>query len=210
MDTDFDYDLIQINNKEFELISKLIYDKVGINLTIHKKSLIVARLNKIMKNLSFDNFEDYYYYVIKDETGRALVDMVDKISTNHTYFFREKDHFDFLTDHILPQIKTESVKIWSSACATGEEPYTLAMVLDNFYGKSNHHLFKILATDISVTALTKAKIGDFSYDKVYSIDPIYKHKYFYPLDTFNNTFKITFRQTLGIKEQKKEHFAINI
>ena len=159
--------IIQLKDDEFRLISELIYEKFGVNLTEKKKALVRGRLNTHVKSLGYDNFNDYYASVIRDPTGSSLLSLIDKISTNHSYFFREGDHFDFLTENALPEIceslrrqGSRHLRIWCAGCAAGEEPYTLAMVLKDFFGlEFSSWEIGILATDISTTALEQAVEG---------------------------------------------------
>lgn len=160
-------DLIPLNDKEFELIRDLVYSRFGINLTEQKRSLIAGRLNRTLRQNGIDSFRAYYDYVISDQTGQALSKMVDKISTNHTFFYREKEHFDYLRDTVLPELTRQAqkngkkvVRIWCAASSSGEEPYTLAMLLCEYF-KSDLAAWDvgILATDISFDILESAKKG---------------------------------------------------
>ena len=166
--------IIPLSDKEFRLISDLVYERFGINLTDQKKALVRGRLNKLVKSLGFSNFGDYYKTVIDDTTGNSLLSLVDRISTNHSFMLREGCHFDFVTTVVLPEIckklseqRSNELRIWCAGCAAGEEPYTLAMVLTDFFGLD---LYKwdigILATDISVTSLEQAVEGIYTNDKL--------------------------------------------
>ena len=96
--------IIPLSDKEFRLISDLVYERFGINLTDQKKALVRGRLNKLVKSLGFSNFGDYYKTVIDDTTEDSLLSMIYRISTNHSFLFREAVHFDFLTTVALPEI----------------------------------------------------------------------------------------------------------
>ena len=186
--------LISISDKEFNLLSELIYQKTGIFLQQHKKSLIVSRLNKIVKDLKFNNFHDYYEYVINDPSGEALVSMVDKISTNHTFFFREKEHFDFLKEQVFPELfpvskKDKKIRVWSAGCSTGEEVFSIAFLLSEYLGTAiNQWDIGLLATDISMTALVKARESVYSQDRVNALPAEMIKKYFQK--TENAEFKV--------------------
>lgn len=180
------FGLISINDEEFHLITRLVYEKFGINLTEQKKTLVVGRLNKVLRNLGFGSFKEYYHYVMEDETGQALSALVDKISTNHSFFFREKDHFDFLVNTILPQLaekkKNETnptLRIWSAGCAAGEEIYTIAMLVREFQAE-NYQKWDIglLASDISLTILNEARNGVYPIEKVKDMATQYRTRYF--------------------------------
>ena len=180
------FSLIDITEEEFHLITRLVYDKFGINLTDQKKSLVVGRLNKVLKNLGLTSFREYYHYVTEEQSGQALSALVDKISTNHSFFFREKDHFDFLQSTILPTLalrkkegETQSLRIWSAGCAAGEEIYTIAMIVREFLGQDlSGWDTGLLATDISLAVLNEARKGVYVLDKIKEVTPQYRSKYF--------------------------------
>ena len=178
--------LIDISDSEFKQISELVYEKFGIHLTEKKRVLVRGRLNKLLRQMGYNNFETYYNSIMNDPSGAGLLELVDKISTNHTYFFREKDHFDFLEKRVLPAIAqqlesegSKDLRLWCAGCATGEEAYTLAIVLAEFFGP---HYFNdgppILATDISRTALEKAMLGAYGKERIDQIPRGLLHKYF--------------------------------
>jgi len=200
-------DTIHLSDEEFTLISKLVYEKFGIKLSEKKRTLIIGRLQKVLHLGGFKSFKEYYNYVTKDRTGRALQTLADKISTNHTYFFREKDHFDFFLTIILPRIagnlnkNKRGIRIWSAGCSSGEEPYTLAMLMDDYFGGQVSKMdIGILATDISISALEKAATGIYSAENISQVPPLYRKKYFSPLEDGNWMIKqnlknmVTFRR----------------
>jgi chemotaxis protein methyltransferase CheR len=178
--------LIGITDKEFKLISDIVYKKFGINLTEKKKSLVVGRLNKLIKSLGLKSFNDYYNKILDDTSNISLLSLIDAISTNHTFFYRENDHFQYLLNRALPGITKELIekgdrdlRVWCAGCATGEEAYTLAIILNEFFGyQINQWDVGILATDISVTSLEKAQKGIYSEDKISNLPISYKNKYF--------------------------------
>lgn len=178
--------LTQLSDKEYGLISQLVYDKFGINLGEQKRALIVGRLNKVLHENGFETFEEYYHYLIEEKTGEGLKTLVDRISTNHTFFNREFEHFTYLTDIVLPEfvagsknVKNRSLKIWCAGCSSGEEPYTLAMLLREFFGHAISGLDTgILATDISSQALDKAMKGIYANENVSKLPAHLKNTYF--------------------------------
>ncbi len=180
--------IIRINDKEFKLISKLIYDRFGIYLPEQKKTLVEGRLNKVLKDSKFNNFEDYYNYVTKSGSEYALLVLIDRISTNHTFFFREKNHFEYLVSQVLPQIINEnksekSLRIWCAGCSSGEECYTLGIVIKEFLGdKISTWDIGILGTDISITSLEQANIGIYSLEKLKEVNSRMIYKYFTIVD----------------------------
>jgi chemotaxis protein methyltransferase CheR len=173
--------IIDISDEEFNKISGLVYEKFGINLSVAKRELVKGRLNKLLRQLGFKNFSEYYDYVIKDDSKKSLLQMVDKISTNHTYFYRESDHFEYLINDIIPQIiyKKNELRIWCAGCATGEEAYTLAMIIKEYFGTDivNYDI-GILATDISITALNKALEGIYPVERTVKLPENLRKKYF--------------------------------
>ncbi len=166
--------LTPVSDKEFRMLSELIYAKSGITLGDHKRSLLTGRLNKELKLHGFDNYTDYYHYVVNDSTGQALNRLIESISTNLTFFWRENDHFKFFAEVALPEIaamlrkeKKQDIRIWCAGCSTGEEPYTLAMLLCEYFGVDIHNWdVGVLATDISDRVLETAKKGMYSDENI--------------------------------------------
>lgn len=177
---------MRLTDEEFNLISRLVYEKFGINLTEQKRALIIGRLQRVLHSEGFANFKEYYNHVVREPSGRALLTLVDKISTNHTFFFRENDHFEFFSTNILPQIvsmlqkkQRRDVRIWCAGCSSGEEPYTLAMVIREYIRNNAIDLdIGILATDISVSALEKGVAGIYPEDRMSKVPPVYRQRYF--------------------------------
>src|SRR5258708_27156788 len=148
----------QMRLREFERLDSLVYDQSGIRLEVQKLDLLQARLRKRLKALSIRNFKDYYRFVTDDESGVELVKMLDCVTTNKTEFFRESQHFEHLIKTALPALQKclqgEPLRIWSAACSTGEEVYSLAMTaLETTKGNIP---VKVLGTDISTKVLAKA------------------------------------------------------
>src|SRR5581483_1333319 len=125
---------LELNPADFQRFSEMVRRHSGIHLGMVKSELLRARLAKRMRALSLTSFREYYQVVLTDETGEELARMLDVVTTNKTEFFREDKHFDILSQKLLPELIKESAKrpdktlrIWSAACSSGEEPYTLAM-----------------------------------------------------------------------------------
>ncbi len=177
---------LDINDQEFRLIRTLVYDRFGINLTDQKRSLVVGRLRKLLRDEGFGSFKDYYQAVVNDRGGAALDKLVNRISTNYTYFNREQAHFDFFTRTALPPLiegarrcNERDLRIWSAGCSSGEEPYMLAMLTMEHLGPEyNAWSAGVLATDISDQALSRARQGIYDDDQVSRIPAAIKHKYF--------------------------------
>jgi chemotaxis protein methyltransferase CheR len=164
--------------REFDQIRELAYQYCGLNIHAGKEELVAARLGKIMRELKIPSFRAYYEYVTTDETGQALVRMIDALTTNHTSFFREPQHFDFLAKTILPSLANRPrIDIWSAACSTGEEPYSLAMaMLQHFEGVRAPEM-KILATDISTRAIAAGEAGVYPQERLQDMDRDTMKKY---------------------------------
>jgi chemotaxis protein methyltransferase CheR len=146
-----------MSEQEFRRLSGLVYASSGIHLTEQKRELLRARLRKRMRALNLGSYREYLKLVTSQGADGELRDLLSAVSTNKTEFFRESAHFEHLCRQALPQWRSrglgEPLRVWSAACSSGEEPYTLAMVLqDSMQGGD----FKILGTDISETVLEKA------------------------------------------------------
>lgn len=178
--------MMTISDQEFTQLRDLIHRRFGINLTDQKRSLLVGRLQKLMRKLNLGTFSQYYDYLVKDKSEQALGELVDLISTNHTYFNREKDHFEYFYETALPAVvaklrqqKRKDLRIWCAGCSTGEEPYTLLMLMMEFFGKEYSSWDAgILATDISDRALSIARRGTYGNDRVMQLPENLRRKYF--------------------------------
>lgn len=177
---------IDINDKEFSLFQQLIYDASGIFLTPVKKELLKSRLMKRLRQKSLTSFKEYYNYVTqRDTTGEELVNLLDCISTNLTEFFREAAHFHFLSEKAIPALLEKKrknyekrIRVWSAGCSTGEEPYSISMVLAEHVQPQYEWDVKILATDISTRVLKKAMEGVYTKEQLKSVSPQLINAYF--------------------------------
>ncbi len=177
---------IELDDKEFSLFQRLIYDESGISLSLSKKELLKSRLMKRLRQKSLASFRAYYQYVTEeDHTGEEMVRMLDCISTNLTEFFREIAHFEFLSKTVLPHLvdvkkkrNEKKIRIWSAGCSTGEEPYTLSMVVAEHIKPLHEWDIKILATDISTRVLAKASEGIYSRERLKNVPVQMLNTYF--------------------------------
>ncbi|MBX3349254.1 MAG: protein-glutamate O-methyltransferase CheR [Nitrospira sp.] len=159
-----------ITTKEYDDLRTLLYDECGISLGEHKQSLVVSRLTKRLRALDLDGFGAYYEHIRQDRSGEEFVRMMDLLSTNKTDFFREPKHFEFLRHRILPTVESrKSIRIWSSACSTGEEPYTIAITLHEAVKDPSLWNFQVLASDISTRVLAHAAQGLYAEERVQEI-----------------------------------------
>ncbi len=168
--------------KDFNNIRTFVYDTIGINLSSAKKVLIETRLRKRMQKLGIAKYRDYCKYFFSDEgQKKELVDFINIITTNKTDFFREPKHFDFLKQTILPDLlsRRHDLVFWSAACSRGAEPYTLAMVLEDYdvthLAQKMH--YTIVATDISTKVLKEAVKGVYKEEEVEPVPLSLRRRY---------------------------------
>lgn len=175
--------LVRISDDEFRLLAAFIKDHSGINLAEQKKTLLVGRLNGMLQELGMESFMEYYRYLRNDSDGFELSRLIDRITTNHTYFMRESEHFAYLTQSVLPYFKEnlakKDLRTWCAASSSGEEPYTLAILIHEFF-KQEASLWdkKLLATDLSLSILEEARRGIYHKDKVISLPKMWLLNYF--------------------------------
>ena len=173
-----------LTERDFHEISDLVYKHCGINLHEGKKELVRARLAKRLRIGNFETFPEYIKHVLQDKTGKEFSILIDSLSTNLTSFFREPQHFQFLSNEFLPSLlkrkeKKHNFKIraWSAGCSSGEEPYSIAITLLEAIHEHPCWSAKILATDISTRMLEAAKKGIYDKERVAPVPPKQKHKY---------------------------------
>jgi chemotaxis protein methyltransferase CheR len=164
-----------ITDQEFALFQRLIYKIAGISLSDAKKILLVGRLTRRLRQYELGTFTQYYRMLASGDHPEELQTMVDLLTTNETYFFREPKHFDFLRDEIIRKRKNSSTfRVWSAASSSGEEIYTLAMVLaDNLPSTP----WEVVGSDISTQVLAKAATGHYSLARTEGIPAAYMNKY---------------------------------
>jgi chemotaxis protein methyltransferase CheR len=149
----------EMRPREFERIRQMAYEFCGVDLK-GKQILVSARLGKKMRLMNLSSFTAYCDRVEGDTSGDLFTEMIDALTTNHTSFFREARHFDFLRGTVLPSLAGQGpINIWSAACSTGEEPYTIAFTVIDALGHEAYSRLSITATDISTRVLEKAKKG---------------------------------------------------
>ncbi|MBN2403049.1 MAG: SAM-dependent methyltransferase [Spirochaetes bacterium] len=165
---------VSISQKEFNTISALLYKKTGIFLPNAKKYLVVHRLMKRLRALKMDSFRQYVEY-IEGNTASEMQSLIDNLTTNETFFFREEKHFEFLGKTIKKDFMSNStVRIWSAACSSGEEVYSIAMVLSECLDHGNWEVF---GSDISDIVLDKARKGIYPIERSSNIPRQYLKKY---------------------------------
>jgi chemotaxis protein methyltransferase CheR len=220
-----------LSSANFEKLCSLIYAESGINLNAEKRTMLEIRLKRRLRSLEFSSYAQYCTYLFAPDTRDAeLVHLIDAVTTNKTDFFREPDHFDYLTSKALPELDAQNgpnrrLLVWSAGCSTGEEPYTLAMLLSEYAQGRPGFQFGILATDISTQVLDKARAGIFKADVVRPVTQSLRKKYLmHSRDPGSDLFrivpelrtKIEFRRLnfmdadLGLSESPEIIFCRNV
>lgn len=179
-------DMLGISDAEFREAAALVYERFGIHLSDQKRALVAGRLAKRVRSLGLPSFGAYLSRVKADATGAELSEFINRISTNHSFFFREKDHFDFLLATVVPALRARlardsayPIRFWSAGCAAGEEPYTLAMLLLEALGPAASTAdWGVLATDVSLNALGEARRGVYPGSRLRELPRGWLQKYF--------------------------------
>jgi chemotaxis protein methyltransferase CheR len=186
-----------MSDEDFGKLSSFVYEELGIKMPYAKKIMLQSRLQKRLADLKIGSFKDYIEFVFsKEGQEREMIEMIDLITTNKTDFFRESSHFDYLTTTVLPEFCSgkrtrKTIKIWSAGCSSGEEPFTIAIVLREFFQNYQDIDFEIFATDISLRILKKAATAIYSEDRTNVISSSLKRKYFLKSkDQINKTVRL--------------------
>jgi chemotaxis protein methyltransferase CheR len=162
-----------LSDRDLATITRLVYVKSGIALHSGKRALVTARLQKLLKRSGLSTFKEYIRHLQDDKSGSELTAMLDAIATNHTAFFREPQHFEFLAKVVLPPLRareeTPPILGWSAACSSGEEPYTIAMTAFEQFGGEPGRPLRLLASDLSTKALTRAAAGVYKAERVAAV-----------------------------------------
>ncbi|MFT4811677.1 MAG: chemotaxis protein methyltransferase CheR [Marinoscillum sp.] len=163
-----------ITTKEFSRFSQFIYDYAGIKLSPVKKIMVGNRLSKRLNYYQLDTFTQYYDLVMSKEYPNELQTMVDILTTNETYFFREPQHFEYLKDNVIKNFKGSKFRIWSAASSSGEEAYSLAMLLSE---NLPNITWEVIGSDLSKTVLAKAQLGIYPMSRLELLDNKLMKKY---------------------------------
>ncbi len=170
-----------ISDKEFRVLRDLIHAHTGIALADHKRALVCARLARRLRHLGLSNYTEYYELLAeRDRDGYELMEMVNAITTNKTDFLREPHHFKFLTDHVFPALQTSHnrrLRIWSAACSSGEEAYSIAINVCESLPLADYDV-KILASDIDTNMIERAVRGEYPLQSLENIPEDLRTKYF--------------------------------
>ena len=167
-----------LTDRDLRAIVALVYEKSGITLHDGKRELVAARLQKRLRQRGRSSYKDYLARLGDDRSGEELTLLLDAIATNHTSFFREPQHFDFLRERIVPALAAEAgtsgLDAWCAASSSGEEPVTIAMTLL----EAGVDRFRLLASDLSTKVLATARQGVYKLDRVQGVPPALLRKYF--------------------------------
>ena len=181
---------MELKDREFKQIRDYIKEHYGISLGDEKRTLVFSRLRPLLKQKGFESFSEYLDYLATDKTGEANVVFVNRLTTNHTFFMREPEHFDFLLQTVLPWIEnkfgnTRDLRLWCAASSSGEEAYTLQMLISDYFEGKQGWDTEILATDISERVLQQATLGIYSNESLKTLPQDWLKKYFKHYDKDN-------------------------
>lgn len=170
-----------MSDANFQRLCDLAHDYTGIVLGPHKRDMIYGRLSRRIRALKLTKFDDYCA-LLEADSSPELSSFINSITTNLTAFFRERHHFDYLQGTVLPALKeknkhTRKIRIWSAGCSTGEEPYSLSIVLNEFFDVRSWDV-KILATDLDSNVLEHARLGVYDIERIQTIDDVRRKKWF--------------------------------
>jgi len=172
-----------LNDADYELFRKIIYDESGITFSATNRSILDSRIKELLRRKNLSTPQEYYALIRK--STEEMKEMLDAVTTNLTRFFRNQPHFDAFVNYVIPQIIEykksknafdKTIKIWSAGCSTGEEPYTLAMIMKEICPPGWN--FQITASDISLKCLMTAQTGFYADNKVDGVPAEYLQKYF--------------------------------
>ncbi len=176
---------VNLNKREFQQLSSFIYNNLGIKMPVGKNTMLTGRLTKRLRALSLSSFSEYCDFLFSPEgQEEEMVHLINVVTTNKTDFFREPSHFSYLTQIAIPTLQNihtfncrKSLKVWSAGCSTGEEPYTLAMVLAEVQASQPDFRFDILATDISTRVLEIARRAVYPMGLIKPVSSQFRKKY---------------------------------
>lgn len=173
--------MLDLSDRDFHRLTSFIKTKFGIDLT-HKRQLITSRMSTTISSQGYSDFSSYVDHILNSATREDIETLLNKLTTNYTYFMREQTHYDFFQNTILPELirrheRDRVLSIWSAGCSSGEEPYNISMILMDYLGPAAAHWdTRVLATDISQRVLAAAQKA--TYDLPPDIPPSWRQKYF--------------------------------
>ena len=175
-----------IRDADYRFVADLLYERFGIQFGDKKKILVAGRLAKRLRELGLSDFSEYVKMLQSDRSGAELVELVNRLTTNHSYFFRESEHFDYLRETVFPSLgqstprpQGRGFRIWSAGCAAGEEAHSIAITMREGFGAALSGADQaILATDISLKALQIAGAGIYPESRLRDMPKDYLARYF--------------------------------
>jgi chemotaxis protein methyltransferase CheR len=199
--------MLNLSEQELADISSYIKEKYGVNLAA-KSTLIEGRLGCYIRGKGFETYGEYFDFAKKDPGGEEMSNMINRLTTNHTFFMRENNHFEYFSEKVLPWISSlpdgNDLRLWSAGCASGEEPYTLSIYILEY--AANHVINKsgfdttILASDISEKALSQAQEGIYSQENLRALPDAWLKKYFTELESDRFRVKPELRNNVAFKK----------
>ncbi|HWQ75923.1 MAG TPA: protein-glutamate O-methyltransferase CheR, partial [Syntrophomonas sp.] len=171
-----------MSDEEFNALTSYTKNRYGLDLS-HKRVMVEGRLQNFLSARGYDRFSQYFQHLLNDPNGAEANALMNRLTTNYTFFMREVRHFEYFRETILPYLASTAgdrdLRIWSAGCSSGEEPYTLAMIMDDYFGKAGFYWDKkILATDISVQALDTAARAVYSAEQIKGLPGQWRLNYF--------------------------------
>lgn len=185
--------MLKLTDNDFERLMTYMKKTYGINLE-KKRVLIEGRLSNMISSRGFKSFKEYIDFAFADKSGNETMQLVNKLTTNHTFFMREPEHFQYLKKTIMPYLEkqnaaTRTVDLWCAASSTGQEPYTIVMTIDDYFGaNASRWKVNLLATDLDTDVLAKAKAGVYTIDMMKDVPKEWLTKYFTKVD--DKTYKV--------------------
>ena len=171
----------RLSNRNFEALARYIYDYSGIKMPSSKMTMLEGRLRRRLRATGISSFNDYCDYLFKhDGIETESIYLIDAVTTNKTDFFREPKHFEYMEQVALPELVSaghKRIRLWSSACSTGAEPYTMAMIMQEFVDGQSGLDYRILATDLSTEVLQAARRGVYARDMIVPVGSEMRRKY---------------------------------
>ncbi|MCL2169252.1 MAG: protein-glutamate O-methyltransferase CheR [Defluviitaleaceae bacterium] len=203
---------IELGDKDFFEIRDYVKQRFGISMGDEKRTLIYSRLRPLLRDRGYDGFEDFLEWVRNDKSGEAQTLLASRLTTNHTFFMRESEHFDMLNSLVFPWIEQEfgrekDLRLWCAGCSSGEEAYTLQILAQEYFEHKGGWNLEILATDISEKVLAQSYQGVYSKESLSVVPDSWLKKYFNAYDATNMIVKdsvkknVTFRR-YNLMEEK--------
>ncbi|CZF80583.1 CheR family methyltransferase [Grimontia marina] len=206
----FDTSMVRLSSVEFRHFTHLIYHHAGIRISSDKRTMLESRLKKRLYALKIHSFKQYADYLKSDMSGRELTEFTNAITTNKTEFFRGACHFELMRKDIIDQHRSDTIFIWSAACASGEEPYSIAMVCDELQHDNPGFEAKILATDIDTQRLAICESARYEKERLSEIPIQFRHRYTkFSDDPQDDTFHVAdiLRQQIKFRQYNLVHFS---